>query len=362
MGTTLGRIFLSLFTLLFIVPILLVRCQPRAEGGTGILVRLHRVDQRRTYIMDLEEYLKGVVAAEMPAAFHPEALKAQAVAARTVTVRRLLRYGGKGSKYDPSADFSDDPVEGQAWLSQRDLRRRWGWRAYSANWAKVSRAVEETKGLILTYQGRPIDAVYHSTSGPRTEAAQDVWGRAVPYLQSVACPYDRHSPRYRQTVRFTPGELARRLGVRLPGQGVAGTLPVATGGQGVQVLERSSGGAGQVDPGRGRYLPGRGIPPPARLAFHPPGFMGEQRPRFNRDRRLRARGRPLSIRRGWHGQARRRFPPDPPALLYGSGNSAVGSKKCKVKREKSEGKTRGAGLVPCFSGIFFLLMGRIFLR
>ena len=171
MGTTLGRIFLSLFTLLFIVPILLVRCQPRAEGGTGILVRLHRVDQRRTYIMDLEEYLKGVVAAEMPAAFHPEALKAQAVAARTVTVRRLLRYGGKGSKYDPSADFSDDPVEGQAWLSQRDLRRRWGWRAYSANWAKVSRAVEETKGLILTYQGRPIDAVYHSTSGPRTEAA-----------------------------------------------------------------------------------------------------------------------------------------------------------------------------------------------
>lgn len=246
MGTTLGRIFLSLFTLLFIVPILLVRCQPRAEGGTGILVRLHRVDQRRTYIMDLEEYLKGVVAAEMPAAFHPEALKAQAVAARTVTVRRLLRYGGKGSKYDPSADFSDDPVEGQAWLSQRDLRRRWGWRAYSANWAKVSRAVEETKGLILTYQGRPIDAVYHSTSGPRTEAAQDVWGRAVPYLQSVACPYDRHSPRYRQTVRFTPGELARRLGVRLPGQGVAGTLPVATGGQGVQVLERSSGGRAKL--------------------------------------------------------------------------------------------------------------------
>ena len=95
MGTTLGRIFLSLFTLLFIVPILLVRCQPRAEGGTGILVRLHRVDQRRTYIMDLEEYLKGVVAAEMPAAFHPEALKVQAVAARTVTVRRLLRYGGR---------------------------------------------------------------------------------------------------------------------------------------------------------------------------------------------------------------------------------------------------------------------------
>ena len=59
------------------------------------MVRLHRVDQRRTYIMDLEEYLKGVVAAEMPAAFHPEALKAQAVAARTVTVRRLLRYGGR---------------------------------------------------------------------------------------------------------------------------------------------------------------------------------------------------------------------------------------------------------------------------
>lgn len=246
MRTTLCRIFLSLVTLLFILPIMVVRCRPRADEGCGILVRLHRVSQKQTYSMDMEEYLKGVVAAEMPAAFHPEALKAQAVAARTVTVRRLIMYGGKGSKYDRSADFSDDPTEGQAWQSQKNLRQKWGRRLYRAYWDKICRAVDETRGLVVTHQGRPIDAVFHSTSGPKTENAKDVWGKNVPYLQSVACPYGSHSPRYRETVRLTPKEIGGRLGVRFPAQVISGALPATTGSHGVQVVERSKGGRAKL--------------------------------------------------------------------------------------------------------------------
>lgn len=244
MRSTITWIFLFFFAILFLLPLTLVRCGlSRNQGykGSGILVKLYVCDTKRCLTLDLEEYIKGVVAAEMPAEFEMEALKAQAVAARTVTVRRLKQYGGKGSRYFSDADFSDDPAEGQAWLDGQALRKKWGW-SKAAYWKKICRAVEETRGLVVTHQGRPIDALYHSTSGPQTENAGDLWGQDVPYLKSVACPYGKESPRYQETVRLRTRDVANKLGVRMPEAVLSGAVPVTSSKDGIAILERSNSG------------------------------------------------------------------------------------------------------------------------
>lgn len=188
-----------LVLLLIFLPALLVGIKPRPvppSAGYAITVRVLRHDNGQTLDLPLEEYVKGVVAAEMPAAFHPEALKAQAVLARTYVVRRLRLFGGPGVA-GGSADVSSDPTQGQAWLDQRALRQKWGLLGYYRYWGKVSAAVDTTSGQILTYQGEVADGLYHSTCGGHTESAREVWGNDVPYLTGVPCDYCRQSPRYR---------------------------------------------------------------------------------------------------------------------------------------------------------------------
>ena len=133
---------------------------------------------------NLEEYLCGVLAAEMPANFELEALKAQAVAARSYAVD----YLGKND-YIPAGTSAQD------WLSTEEQKERWG-DNYPANREKIVQAVSETANEVLLWQGVVIEAVYHSSCGGyKTAAAADVWGGYVPYLQSVECPHgeDKHS-------------------------------------------------------------------------------------------------------------------------------------------------------------------------
>ena len=170
----------------------------------------------KCYRMELEEYLVGVVAAEMPARFSIEALKAQAVAARTLTVKRLKRFGGEGCRHASGVDLCDSPDESQAWLSKANLQAKWGKNKFPEYYQRISRAVRETNGIIMLYRGKPIDAVFHSTCGVGTASAVEVWQSEVPYLQSVSCGFDRHSPRYQNQVWFSYRDLARRL--RIPEQ------------------------------------------------------------------------------------------------------------------------------------------------
>ncbi|MDI6824268.1 MAG: stage II sporulation protein D [Bacillota bacterium] len=191
-----------LLALLVLLPVVLVGVRPRRPpptAGYPITVAVLQEDTGRVVELPLEEYVKGVVAAEMPAAFHPEALKAQAVLARTYVVRRLRLFGGDGVA-DGSADISSHPAQGQAWLDQRALREKWGLLGYYRYWGKVCEAVEATSGQILTYQGEIADGLYHSTCGGHTESAAEVWGQAVPYLTGVPCEFCRHSPRYHTQV------------------------------------------------------------------------------------------------------------------------------------------------------------------
>lgn len=205
-------IILLLFTLLVLTPVALNQRQTAKPEGQGPLtVLVHAVNEDKTYRLDLEEYLVGVLAAEMPAEFHPEALKAQAVTARTLAIRRLKRYGGRGSAHHPNVDFSDDPNECQAWVSASRLRHKWrGWDFYKYN-RKIRRAVEETAGIIIVFRHRPIDAVYHSTCGTGTVNADEVWRYRLPYLVRNNCDFDHHSPRYQSQAFFTWRQLARVL-------------------------------------------------------------------------------------------------------------------------------------------------------
>lgn len=166
--------------------------------------------------LPLEDYVTGVVAAEMPADFELEALKAQAVAARTFIVRRLMaddRSGVPGA----SADVTDT-VSHQAYLSKAERERRFTRAGRGADLAKLERAAMETRGVVMTYKGEPITASFFASSGGFTENSEDYWKNAVPYLRSVASPWDRKvTPELKATVTFTAAELRSRLGLPVSG-------------------------------------------------------------------------------------------------------------------------------------------------
>lgn len=129
----------------------------------------------------LDEYLCHVVSAEMPVDFEMEALKAQAVVARTYT---MFKITSQGKKHE-NADICDDSSCCQAWISKEDRLARWEENVRQDNWKKIEQVVNDTKGKLITYEGKPINAFFHSNSGGKTEIPVNVWGGSYPYLQAV---------------------------------------------------------------------------------------------------------------------------------------------------------------------------------
>lgn len=152
--------------------------------------------------LTLEDYLVGVVAAEMPASFNTEALKAQAVIARTYT-KKLINSGRK---------ITDD-VTTQVYKSDDELKRMWG-TSYNTYYNKIKKAVLSTEGKYVTYNGELIDAVYHSTSNGYTEDASFVWGNSVPYLKTVTSPWDTSSSTFQRSIDVSFEELSNKLGIK----------------------------------------------------------------------------------------------------------------------------------------------------
>jgi len=164
--------------------------------------------------LSLQDYLVGVVAAEMPASFELEALKAQAVAARTYTLRRLASDAERmASEHPGGAQICTDPSHCQAWNSREQLVGKWGRAAYATNIRKVIAAVESTYGLVMTYNGQLIDAVYHSCCGGMTESAAEVWGRSISYLVPVACGCGRRGVELSETRAVDNAHLLAALGI-----------------------------------------------------------------------------------------------------------------------------------------------------
>lgn len=195
---------------LIVLSFLLGSARSRAQQPAP-LVRVYFPDRRQTVSMPLEEYLAGVLAAEMPDTFQMEALKAQAVVARTYTVRRL-QQGQGGCSLAPRADICATPQAGQAYIDQATYRQRYGWLTASRRWRRLQDAVSATRGQIITFQGQPIDALYHSDSIGSTASAQEYFGGDVPYLRAVAEPYGVTAPKAEATLLLPLARIAAAFG------------------------------------------------------------------------------------------------------------------------------------------------------
>ena len=158
---------------------------------------------RETVETTLAAYLPGVVRGEMPAAFEPEALAAQAAAERTYICYHL--QSGRKSAH-PDADVCTDPACCSAWTSEEEARERWG-ENYAAYEEKIEKAVAETDGQIVLYGGEPILAAFHSSSAGRTVASGEVWRADLPYLRSVESPESEDTvPNYYSVTTLTAAE------------------------------------------------------------------------------------------------------------------------------------------------------------
>ena len=219
----------ALLAVLFILPLLVVapfrtalfgretpvdetEGEPFVSGELDGATVLKVLDGETVLEMDLGEYLVGVVRAEMPASFQPEALKAQAVAARTYTLYKLRTGGNHGD----AADICTDSTCCQAYLAEGQARANWGEDA-DANEKKVEAAVADTDGQVILYGGTPILAVFHSSSAGLTRAAGEVWLNDLPYLQAVSSPEPSDAiPNYYSRVEFTAEEFRQRILAAFP--------------------------------------------------------------------------------------------------------------------------------------------------
>ena len=157
--------------------------------------------------MDMKTYVTGVVLAEMPAEFEPEALKAQAVVARTYARKRQLM----GDKHE-NGYICTNAACCQAFMSPEDYLAAGG---SLEHLEKVSQAVAVTDPLVLTYEGQLIDATFFACSGGSTEDAAAVWGAEVPYLQAVESPGEEIAERFTETIKLSRGEFAQKLSLEL---------------------------------------------------------------------------------------------------------------------------------------------------
>ena len=163
--------------------------------------------------MKLEEYLWGVVAAEMPAAFEQEALNAQAIAARTYTLYRMA----SPSPNHPKASICTDPGCCQAWVSYSERLKGWEKNKRSEYGKKITTAIQKTEGLAMFYQDKPIMAAFHAASAGVTKSAKTVWGKDVPYLQSVSSPETKQQvPKYYSVVTVSKEQFSKTLHTTYP--------------------------------------------------------------------------------------------------------------------------------------------------
>jgi stage II sporulation protein D len=175
-----------------------------------VSVYLSKIRQIET--LPLDDYVTGVVAAEMPADFAFESLKAQAIAARTYIVQRLLMGDTSGVPVQ-GADVTDT-VSHQAYISKERLESEWNEQGRATQLANLRRAVEESRNIIMTYKGKPITATFFSTSNGYTENSEDYWKEAIPYLRSVSSPWDiKLAPHYKDAVKLSKKEFLREMGL-----------------------------------------------------------------------------------------------------------------------------------------------------
>ncbi len=167
-------------------------------------VRVLRTSSGKVESVDMKSYIVCCVASEMLPTYGEEALKAQAVVSYTYALYLL------GEPYSDEADLTDNSGIHQAYKSKAEIKKKWG-KKYSEYIKKIEKAVEAVEGEYITYDGKIIKPAYHAMSSGRTNSALDVWGKDVPYLQSVTSDGDRLSPKFISTYDFSEAEMINGL-------------------------------------------------------------------------------------------------------------------------------------------------------
>lgn len=201
-----------------------VSAVPKAEKGK---IRVLFSKSEKVKSIETEEYLVGVVAAEMGAAAQKEALKAQAVASYTFA----LFHKGKNKNYD----VTDSPDTHQKYITKAERQKKWGKNAEEYE-QKIRTAVKEVLYQAVVYNGEPILAVYHAVSSGRTENSKNVWGKEYPYLKSVESVGDLLAPDYSETVFISENEFFEKLNIEKP-QNIKTSIGEIKTSEGGTVLE-----------------------------------------------------------------------------------------------------------------------------
>lgn len=243
--------FGGLFIIILLIPTLLVT--PFMEQSKGKLgeeltvaksevpvlaespldVPVYRSQTKQIESIPLEEYVIGVVASEMPAEFETEALKAQALAARTYITKQLMN----GPISTPDGAAVTDTQMHQVYKNPEELKAIWGDK-YESKLQKITAAVAATQGKILTYQDQPIDASFFSTSNGYTENSEAYWTEAIPYLKSVESSWDKNSPKFYDKKVISIKDFESTLGVKLDtSSGTVGKITELTPGKRVAKVD-----------------------------------------------------------------------------------------------------------------------------
>lgn len=185
--------------LVIIIPFLFVKIFVQTDTIkfkyiTNNTIRVKDEKTNKITTLPFEEYIKGVVAGEMPATFELEALKAQAVASRSYAMYQMTAT--KDKDYDVT-----NTTQNQVYLTDEELKINWK-DEYNQKMNKIKTAIQETTGEYLTYNGQIVNAMFFSTSTGKTENSEEVFVSALPYLRSVDSKWDEESPAFTDTYTF----------------------------------------------------------------------------------------------------------------------------------------------------------------
>lgn len=206
-----------------------------SPARTDIEVTVFREGQGETVTLGLEAYVAGVVAGEMPASFEPEALKAQAVAARTYALSKIKRAttGGNAAEH-PLAPLCDQ-THCQVYRSEDELLTLKGRDWMDSGWKAIVKAVNATQGQVMYYLGALVEQpLFHSSSGGKTENSEDVFVSALPYLRSVDSIYESEAPHQHESISISLRTFAGKLKDRY------GATSVSPGT--IKIISRTEGG------------------------------------------------------------------------------------------------------------------------
>ncbi|MDF2841042.1 MAG: spoIID [Clostridia bacterium] len=236
---------LALMLVVFALPLLVLKgCEKehpqvkKIENFGNVMISVFDVEKNQLREMNLEEYIIGVLAAEMPSAFHMEALKAQALAARTYTLMKAKDFGGGGCDKHPGADVCTDFASCQAFEDPKSI---------TYNYDKYEKAVLDTRGEVIVYNNTLIEAVFHSTSGGKTENSEEIWSNKVPYLRSVASEYEDDSPKLVTNLEMKVNDFIAAMkkldsGVKLTSKNIKNQIKILGRSQGGRITSIEIGG------------------------------------------------------------------------------------------------------------------------